>query len=330
MPSYHVSPMGDPTLAGAVSNLAQVFAPKQRTIAAGELAGAQVRKTRGQADQIEYQNQQISKLAEIFAANPELAAVLGAGQGNAQQMAGAVGAFRAMDAKKAARDKAVGGDYTGAAAEQFYLADKPVAVNDIDSGYQINPYVAGGTMTPTGKTLAEIVTQEATTGLRHAQANSANAAAGASNARAAKTRDEMANPERYRAPPRAAASGQPKPTKVSPNDVKALDKLIGQLAPAGSEFPTDVRNDVLTRAAANYQQTGNAQQSVADAFAELTSTTPAVDTPWYNPFTRDQPAKVGRKAPAAPAPAAPQAAPQEVRQLNGKTYVKINGQWFEQ
>lgn len=326
MASYHISPMGDPVLAGAVSNLAQIFAPKAATRAAGELAGARVRGETAKADAQEYQNQQVRGLAQVFAENPQLAAVLGAGQGNAQQMAQAVGAFQEQRLRQQAADAAARGDYTGANAPLFGVASGPVAVNQVQGGYQLNPYVAGGNLNATSKTLAEIVTEEAQAAAQRANAAQSYASAGAASALADMRRDQMANPGKYRA---AAAGSEPKPTKVSPNDVKNLDKLIGQLA-AGADFPVDVRNDVLTRAAAIYQQTGNAQQSVADAFAELADVAPAVDTPWYNPFTRDKPAAVTRRAAAAAPAPAQAAAPQEMRQLNGKTYVKINGQWFEQ
>lgn len=323
MASYHISPMGDPVLAGAVSNLAQIFAPKAATRAAGELAGARVRGETAKADAQEYQNQQVRGLAQVFAENPQLAAVLGAGQGNAQQMAQAVGAFQEQRLRQQAAEAAARGDYTGANAPLFGVANGPVAVNKVEGGYQLNPYVAGGDLNATSQTLAEIVTEEARAAAQRANAAQSYASAGAHHALAEQRRDRMANPGKYR----AGGGSEPKPTKVSPNDVKNLDKLIGQLA-AGADFPVDVRNDVLTRAAAIYQQTGNAQQSVADAFAELADVAPAVDTPWYNPFTRDKPAAVTRRAaPAAPGQAA---APQEMRQLNGKTYVKINGQWFEQ
>lgn len=326
MASYHISPMGDPVLAGAVSNLAQIFAPKPATRAAGELAGAKVRSETALADAREYQNEQVRGLAQVFAENPQLAAVLGAGQGNAQQMAQAIGAFQEQRFRQQAADAAARGDYTGANAPLFGVASGPVAVNQVQGGYQLNPYVAGGDLNATGKTLAEIVTEEARAAAQRANAAQSYASAGAHRALEELRRDRVANPGKYR----AGGGGESKPTKVSPNDVQNLDKLIGQLVPAGADFPDDVRNDVLTRAAAIYQQTGNAQQSVADAFAELADVTPAVDTPWYNPFTRDKPAAVTRRGTAA-APAPAQAVvPQETRVLGGKTYVKINGQWFEQ
>lgn len=326
MASYHISPMGDPVLAGAVSNLAQIFAPKAATRAAGELAGAKVRGETAKADAQEYQNQQVRGLAQVFAENPQLAAVLGAGQGNAQQMAQAVGAFQEQRLRQQAADAAARGDYTGANAPLFGVANGPVAVNQVQGGYQLNPYVAGGNLNATSKTLAEIVTEEAQAAAQRASAAQSYASAGAASALADMRRDQMANPGKYR----AGGGSESKPAKVSPNDVKNLDKLIGQLA-AGADFPVDVRNDVLTRAAAIYQQTGNAQQSVADAFAELADVAPAVDTPWYNPFTRDKPATVTRRAAPAAAPAPAQAAtPEDMRVLGGKTYVKINGQWFEQ
>jgi len=326
MASYHISPMGDPVLAGAVSNLAQIFAPKAATRAAGELAGAKVRSETAMADAREYQNEQVRGLAQVFAENPQLAAVLGAGQGNAQQMAAAIGAFQEQRLRQQAAEAAARGDYTAANAPLWGVASGPVAVNQVQGGYQLNPYVAGGDLKATGKTLAEIVTEEARAAAQRANAAQYYASAGAYRALEEQRRDRIANPDKYR----SSSNGAGKPTKVSPSDVQNLDKLIGQLVPAGADFPDDVRNDVLTRAAAIYQQTGNAQQSVADAFAELADVTPAVDTPWYNPFTRDKPAQVVRRGTAA-APAPAQAVvPQETRVLGGKTYVKINGQWFEQ
>jgi len=332
MPRYYVSPMGDPTIAGAVSNLAQAFTGGgAQTRARGELVGTQVRKTRAEADAREYQNQQISKLAEVFAANPELAAILGAGQGNAQQMAGAIAADQERRLRQQAAEAAARGDYNAANAPLFGVASGPVDVNQIQGGYQLNPVQAGGPIQATSKTLAEIVTEGARAQAQEANAAQSYASAGAANALADMRREQTANPERFRA---AGGRGAGQPLDISPQDTAALDKLVGTMAPSGAQFPDDVRNEVLTRAAQIYQTTRNAQQAVSQAMAEMTDVAPAVDVPWYNIFSSDQPAKVSRKAaPAAPAAAAPQqaqAAPQETRQLGGKTYVKINGQWFEQ
>lgn len=304
MASYHISPMGDPVLASAVSNLAQIFAPKAATRAAGELAGAKVRSETALADAREYQNEQVRGLAQVFAENPQLAAVLGAGQGNAQQMAAAIGAFQEQRLRQQAADAAARGDYTGANAPLFGVASGPVAVNQIQGGYQLNPYVAGGDLRATGKTLAEIVTEEARAAAQRASAAQSYASAAAASALADMRRDQMANPGKYR------AAGGGAPLDISPQDAVVLDKLVGQMVPAGAEFPDDVRNDVLTRAAQLYQQTRNAQQSVADAFAELADVEPAVDTPWYNPFTRDKPAQVVRRGTAAAPAPAQAAAPQ--------------------
>lgn len=305
MANYYVSPMGDPGVAGAVSNLASIFG-SDRTRAKGELVGTQTRKLRAEADAREYQNQQVGALAKIFADNPQLAAVLGAGQGNSQQMAGAVGAFQEQEFRRRAAEAAAAGDFTGANAPLFGVANAPVAVNQIQSGYQLNPFQAGGAAAPTGKTLAEIVTQEASARQHDASAASSNASAGAAGALEALRRDQMANPEKYRTAGRGAGA----PLNVSPQATVSLDKMVGQMAPNGAVFPNDLRNEVLTRASQLYQQNRNAQQSVADAFAELTETTPEVEGSVLNilPFTsgpvRNQPAKIGRKG-AAPAQADP-------------------------
>jgi len=309
-----VSPMGDPTFANAATSIASALFPNSRMQAAGQMAGAQYAGQQLNNRQTELENVGLDRSNAAFAslgdviADPRIVAILQAGGGNADQLAGALGEFQSQGFRQGARDKAVAGNYGGAVAEQFGLANGPVRINDIDSGYQLNPYQQGGPINATGETLADIA-------LSAARIGQANASANASNQRAAKTADEMANPGKYRAPGGGAVSD------VSPSEAKALDDLIGMSLPGAipdvdggtlaPQIDTGVRNDILLRATQLYQQNQNAGVSVAQAVSELADIKAGVPGEdgllWDDEGTAPV---VSRKAgapalvPSAPAPAA--------------------------
>lgn len=306
-----VSPMGDPTFANAATSIASALFPNSRMQAAGQMAGAQYAGQQLNNRQTELENVGLDRSNAAFAslgdviADPRIVAILQAGGGNADQLAGALGEFQSQGFRQGARDKAVAGNYGGAVAEQFGLANGPVRINDIDSGHQLNPYLQGGDLNATGTALADIAAS-------YAKANASNAAASYSNARTAKTADEMANPGKYR------TSGSGAVNDVSPSEAKALDDLIGMSLPGAipdvdggtlaPQIDTGVRNEILLRATQLYQQNGNAGVSVAQAISELAEIQAGV--PGKDGFWSDAEGTapvVSRRAPAsqpAPPPAA--------------------------
>lgn len=310
------SPMGDTTLANAAANLASAMFPNARSQAAARMAGAQYAGQLAQNEQTALENVGLDRSNTAYATlgdvinDPRIVAILRAGGGNAAQLSDALGNFQEQGFRQGARDRAVAGDFGGAVGEQFGLADSPTKINVIDGGYQLNPYQVGGPIAATGATLSDIM-------LNQARAGQAAAAANASNARAAKIADEMANPGRYRAP--MAAGGV---NDISPSEAIALDKMIGLSLPGaikdvdGGELEPQIdpglRDALVVRASELYQQNRNAGASVAQAIAELAEIqqgTPGVDRFWDDQegtapkVTR----RTGAPAPAPAAPAAPAA-----------------------
>ena len=75
---------------------------------------------------------------------------------NLRNVTGGFNDFDAAGYKRAAVEKAGLGDLAGANAELFGLAKGPLKVNEIDSGYQLNPYEVDGEATPTATENAKI------------------------------------------------------------------------------------------------------------------------------------------------------------------------------
>lgn len=313
-----VSPMGDPTFANAAASLASALFPNARAQAAGRMAGAQYAGQQLANEQTGLENVGLGRsnaayasLADVIADPVQRAVLMADNSRNANTLAGAVGKFQEQGFRGDAAARADAAGY-GVNAPLFGLADAPVKLNDIDSGYQLNPFMQGGPINATGETLADIA-------LSAARAGQAGAAANASNARAAKIADEMANPGRYRAP-----AGWGAVNDVSPSEAKALDDLIGMSLPGAipdvdggtlaPQIDTGVRNEILLRATQLYQQNGNAGVSVAQAISELAEIqagVPGKDGFWSDaegtaPVVKR---KAGAPVPMPSAPAAPAAPP---------------------
>lgn len=332
-----VSPMGDPTFANAANSLAEALFPNARAQAAAKMAGAQYQGQLASNEQtglenvgLRRSNTAYDQLPALFD-DPRLVAILQAGGGNADQLMGAIGKDQEQTFRQGARDAAVAGNQQQAVNELFGVASGPVRLNDIDSGYQLNPYQSGGPIAATGETLSEIVANQA-------RAGASNAAANASNARAGYYTDRTTNPERHR-----AAGGKDGGIKVSPSDAANMDKLLGYYLPA--EVPDEdggklsatmepgLRNAVLTRATEIFSQNQNAQLAVDQAVQEMLDIKPG--TPGADGFFRDTPGvapSVSRRAPAAAAPAAAPAAGAPMRARNPQTGEVLelrNGQWVK-
>jgi hypothetical protein len=91
-------------------------------------------------------------------------------------------------------------DLGNMAVAQALATNKILKTNSIDDGYQLNPYDEGGEITPTGKVVADIGRIGAVTATEATKQGANNALAGQRNATEAKTRDQQANPEKYKAP----------------------------------------------------------------------------------------------------------------------------------
>lgn len=224
-----VSPMGDPTFANAAASLGAALFPNARTQAAARMAGAQYagqlasnEQTGLENDGLRRSNTAFESLGDVIA-DPRIVAVLRAGGGNADQLSSALGNFQEQGFRQGARDKAVAGNYGGAVAEQFGLASGPVRINDIDSGYQLNPYQQGGPITATGETLADIAAA-------YAKAGASDAAANANNARAGYYSERTANPQRFMTP----GSGDAKPLPAG--DSRLLTSEILARIPKGVKY----------------------------------------------------------------------------------------------
>jgi hypothetical protein len=276
-----VSPMGDPTFANATASLADAFFPSAKSNAQAKLLGAQYqdelasgRQHAANADQLENQNAAIARLADVFT-DPQTLAILQAGLGNSDQMAGALGKRQEMgfrDNSQAAVDR---GDMQSASNALIPLANGPLDLSTVQDGVRFNKYREDAPLTNTPQTLAEIVTEHAQAGAYGASANSSNASAEASRARAAFTEDKMAHPEKYRTP--TAGKGAGAPLDISPSDTAAVQKLILSRLPAGAKFdPADIAA-TTTRFSELYQQSRNAGTALDQAFKETLQIAPRVD-----------------------------------------------------
>lgn len=264
--------------ARAAGNLGEALFPNARTVAAGRIAGQQLselaartQKARAEAAGTEDQNAALADaVLEHAGFNPMQRAVIRAGRGNAQQLAESYQTMDQVDADRSAGDAFATGDMTGTGAARLRGGREPLKTNEIDNGYQINPYATGGSMTPTTATLADVIATEALARQRDASAGY--------------DRERANHPERFRGT--GGAGG--KAADISPSESKALDDLIGNFLPSIRGEPVDgkpttipaeidpmLRNQVLSRAADLYRETGNAQTAVDQAFHELVQQTQA-------------------------------------------------------
>lgn len=335
MARMFVSPMGDPTYANAAASLAEALFPNAKAQAAARMAGAQYRGQLLGNEQTELENIGLRRSNTAYESfdsvfdDPALVALLRAGGGNADQLAAAVGKRQEQGFRGNAVERAASGDWTGANAQLVGVANGPVRVNDIDSGYQLNPYDQGAPIVATGETLADIA-------LAAARAGQADAAAGANRALEERRRDEIANPDRYRSD--GGAGGKPLPA----GDSRLLTSEI--LA----RIPTGVGYSEADLAAA----VGRAEQlraggmpigtAAATAFDEIFGLDAKPVTPTKTAGLSDglidwltgaqvptgEPARLERRpAPAPAVPAAP-AAPVRARNPNTGEVVELrNGQW---
>lgn len=213
--------MNNPWVAGAAS-LGEALFPNQRAQTAGRMAGQQLSKLAAETDLAQAkafgEEDQNSALADAALAaagiDPVTRALIRAGRGNAQQLAGAYQTVGQVNADSAAGDAFSAGDYTGTGAARLRGGREPLKTNEIDDGYRLNPYDTGGTITPTGETLADI----AATGALARQRDAA----------ASYDRERTQNPQRFRA---HGAGSQPKPVTISPAETKALADEAARFLP---------------------------------------------------------------------------------------------------
>ena len=327
-----VSPMGDPTFANAAISLAEALFPNPVNQARARMMGAQYQGQLASNEQtnlenvgLSDQNNAYASLADVLG-DPLVATVLRAGRGNAAQLSDALGNFQEQGFRQGARDKAVAGNMQGAVAEQFGLANGPVQINQIDDGYQLNPYQLDGKITATGKTTAQIAAEQARADQFRAGAAQNYAQAGAARALEAQRRDQMENPEKYRTGTRGGGV-----TDISPAESLAIGKMVMQSIPPGAEFPVDLQNQIITRASQLYQGNGNAQDSVAQAIGEIAQISPGGTTggnDWI-PFNENTtPTRVIPKIMVNEPPPQPRgAAPRARNPQTGEVVELRNGQW---
>lgn len=273
-----VSPMGDPTFSAGVASLAEALFPNPVNQARARMMGAQYQGQLASNDQTRLeniglvdQNNAYASLPDVLG-DPRIAAVLRAGRGNAAQLSDALGNFQEQGFRQGARDKAVSGDMQGAVAEQFGLANGPVAINQIDDGYQLNPYQLDGKITATGKTLAQIVAEQARADQFRAGAAQNYAQAAAAKALERQRIEQTNNPEKFR------TGGSGASMDISPAESIGIGKMVMDSFPAGVEFPVELQNQIITRASQLYQGNRNAQVSVAQAIGEIAQISPGGTT----------------------------------------------------
>jgi len=172
---------------------------------------------------------------------------------NLRNVTGGFNDFDAAGHKRAAVEKAGLGDMAGANAELFGLAKGPLKVNEIDSGYQLNPYEVDGEATPTATENAKIGELGA-----RADVSRAKAAAGGFAPRA----------------PRAGGAGAKRSAAASKQIVATLEKEMGRKLTAaevdqvyaGGDFEfTDAPKASLGEAASGKAPAGVDQSAYAKA-----------------------------------------------------------------
>lgn len=297
----------NPWVDGARSLGAALF-PGQRAEVAGRMAGQQLselaartRKTQAEAFAEEDQNAALAD-AVLSAAgfDDRTRALIRAGRGNAAQLAGAYETTNRIGADAAAGDAFATGDFTGAGAARFRAGREPLKTNEIDEGYQLNPYETGGSMTPTGETLADI----AATGALARQRDSA----------AAYDRERTRNPERFRDAPRPAAAS--KPVTISPAETKALADEAARFLPKDAQTQDNIMA-MVGRSSELIASGVNPAQALQQSFTELFEPAPdrlVGDDDWI-PFNEEMISGGVRRRPAtrAAAAAAPPASPAGAR-----------------
>lgn len=308
--------INNPWVAGA-QTLGEALFPNQRAQVAGRMAGQQLSKmaadtdlARAKADGEQDQNDALTDAVLRSAGfDDKTIALIRAGRGNAEQLAGAYQTVGQVGADAAAGDAYQQGDYDAAGAARLRGGRDPLKTNDIQGGYQLNPYDTGGGITPTGETLADIAATAALSRQR-------DAAAGYD-------RERTANPDRFRAPPRAAAA--PKPVTISPAESKAIADEAARFLPGAAGTQENVM--ALTGRASELIVSGAPPaQALQQAFSELFETVPTRttgDNDWI-PFNEETiPGGVQRRvnivdptqpssmaaSPRAPAGAAPSSGP---------------------
>lgn len=347
-----VSPMGDPTWAAATASLADALFPDARKQAAIKMAGAQYQgqllgndQTSLENDDWRRRNTNMDALGGLIVDPTRRAAILGGG-GNASQLAEAIGKYAEQDFRQGARDRAVRGDWTGANGELFGVASGPQRINDIDSGYQLNPFVEGGDMNATSATLADIV-------VKNAQAANQRAQAGQHAAQAGYWSERTANPGKFHAPG-AGRNADGKLSETTPAELKTIEAMIVQSLPDGAQYSGADTLAAAARASELFRAGGDAGAAITQAMQETLRIDPADDgtvivsrvpagggVDWIDPppvggapsaMPPAGPAGIDWIMPPPPGPAAAPAAPagKPVRARNPKTGQMVelrNGQW---
>lgn len=135
------------------------------------------------------------------------------------------------------------------------------------------------------------------------------------------------------------ASGRGAPLDVGPNDANGLATMAPSFLPEGVTLSPENLATLVAEASKIYQTTRNAPGALKETVGRYNF--PVVSDGWFSSpvYGMEQkqqpPAAAQASAPPASAtvPTPMQNAGQQVeatRQLGAKTYVKINGQWFEQ
>lgn len=260
--------MNNPWMAGAAS-LGEALFPNQRAQAAGRMAGQQLSKLAAETDLAQAkafgEEDQNSALADAVLAaagfdDRTRAAIRATRTSNPEQIAGAYQTFGQVDSDRAAGDAFEAGDFRGVGANMIRSRRDPLKTNEIDDGYRLNPYDTGGTITPTGETLADI----AATGALARQRDAA----------AAYDRERTQNPQRFRAP---GVGSQPKPVTISPAETKALADEAARFLPG--EVGTQDNIMALVGRASDMIVSGlPPAQALQRAYNDLFETVPTVTT----------------------------------------------------
>lgn len=234
---------------GAIGNqLAQLFAPPDNSKKMQYmLQGSQIAEN---DSQVRYNDagtslrtQEWGRREEIANTDPNDPKFFNLGQSlatGASDFQGGVAKAFDTNVRQAANKAFTTGDYTGGNRQMMSVANGPTQVVSDIGGYFGNAYDTGTALRASGKTTAQI-------GASNAQAASSYASANNSNASAAKTRDEMANPGKYRAPGSGGA-GAGASSEMKYTDIKGIDSLIDFYIPGNIEFSKETRNRVLNTA----------------------------------------------------------------------------------
>lgn len=262
-----VSPMGDPTFSNAAASLAEALFPSAATQARAKMLGAQYHGQLANNEQTNLENVGLQRTNDAYDSlgsvitDPRIVAILRAGGGNAAQLSDAIGNFQKQGFRDEAFSRADAAGY-GVNAPLISLANGPVQFNQIDDGYQLDKYMAGGGITATGKTNAQIATEGARADQFRAGAAQNYAQAGAANALADQRRAQTADPGKYGKGGKVAGG----PKQVSAADSKMITSEIFARIPKGAKYSEADVAEAIALAESKRSEGAPIGTSVAQAF----------------------------------------------------------------